>query len=99
MGTTHGYGCRLCGHHFRASDAFSYGFLGEVVTPVVCPEHGLVSAEAGFNVRDGEWRPEIARKRKFPCPECGVKAPRWNGKTCPNCASEQVEVRQVIQWD
>ena len=34
MGTAAEYRCQDCGHQFGAGVDFSYGFLGEVVTPV-----------------------------------------------------------------
>ena len=54
MGTAAEYRCEDCGHQFGASEDFSYGFLGEVVTPVVCVEHGLGDADTGINVARGD---------------------------------------------
>ena len=34
MATAAEYRCGDCGYQFSASENFSYGFLGEVVTPV-----------------------------------------------------------------
>ncbi|HEY1840264.1 MAG TPA: hypothetical protein VGG53_08585 [Mycobacterium sp.] len=55
MGSAAGYTCSACG--YRADgvvDDFSFGFRGDVMAAVVCAEHGLVSADTGINVMDGD---------------------------------------------
>lgn len=99
MGTAEGYLCEVCRHEFTATEANSYGLLGEVCTPVVCPDHGLVSVNVGLNLVRGEGKSAVLRKQEFPCPECGVLAPRWNGRCCPKCGSDRVSVNAIICWD
>src|SRR5262245_13443565 len=98
MGRAAGYTCAECGYRAEfVADDFSYGFSGDVVTPVVCAEHGIISANTGINVIHGGL--PAHRKRKFPCPECGVLSPRWNRKSCPKCGSDRIESDTVIMWD
>lgn len=99
MGSAAGYTCADCGYDFEAVDDFSFGFSGDVVTPVVCPEHGLVNTGTGINVARGQWHPETERKKKFPCRECGAMAPRWNRATCPKCGGEHLATTTQIMWD
>ncbi len=76
MGTAHQYLCGNCGHRFTASEDFDYGFLGEVITPVVCAEHGISEAEVGVNLACGdEMTPEILAKQSFPRRTCGKESP------------------------
>ena len=100
MGTAAQYRCEDCEHQFSASEDFSYGFLGEVVTPVVCGEHGLHDAETGINVARGEpITLEDVAKPEYPCPLCGVPSPRWDGRTCPICGGRQLAFVGQILWD
>ena len=89
----------MCGHHFTAEEDFSFGMSGEVSTPVVCPTHGLDSADTGVNMMVGELTPEITGQRQFPCPECGKEVPRWDRKSCPKCGSERLEQGSEILFD
>lgn len=91
MGQAADYGCPECGYRaeFVVED-FSCGFSGDVLTPVVCTEHGIISADTGVNVRDGEFpaRPNQA----FPCPECRAISPRWDRRFCPKCGSDRIQI-------
>ncbi len=98
MGRGEQYRCVDCGHDFSASTDFSYGRLGEVFTPVVCPDHGLTSAMVGINVARGELLPNPANPA-YPCPQCGVMAPRWDRKSCPQCGSGNFEVTAIFMSD
>ena len=73
--------------------------MGDVYTTVVCPEHGIRDAEAGVNVAQGDKISSVESREKFQCPECGKKSPRWDGKSCPKCGSETIEVTGEILWD
>ena len=98
MGTVEDFRCVDCGHEFTASGDFNYGRLGEVYTPVVCPDHGLNSASVGINLAKGErlpGEPELA----YPCPVCRVLAPRWDRKSCPRCGGGHFEVSAIFMSD
>ena len=100
MGISVQYRCEDCEHQFSASEDFSCGFLGDVVTPVVCGEHGLHDAETGINVARGEpITLEDVAKAEYPCPSCGVPSPRWDGRTCPECGGRQLAFVGQILWD
>ena len=100
MGTAAEYRCEDCDPQFSASEDFSYGFLGEVVTPVVCGEHGLSDAETGINVARGEpITLEDVAKAEYPCPSCGVPSPRWDGRSCPTCGGRRLAFVGQILWD
>lgn len=99
MGTTEGYRREGCGYSFGAVGDFSCGFLGVVITPVVCPERGLVTAEVGANAVHGEWLPEVNPKRKFPFPQCAEMAPRWNRKSSPKCSGPDLFTTSILIWD
>ena len=85
MGISGTYTCPECGHATEEVTAdFDHGMSGEVVTPVVCAEHGLQTAETGLCARDDpEWTSR--RANVYPCPECGAPAPLWDRRTCPHC--------------
>ena len=100
MGTATEYRCEDCGHQFSASEDFSYGFLGDVVTPVVCGRHGLHDAETGINVARGEPITLVdVGQAEYPCPSCGVPSPRWDGRSCPTCGGRQLAFVGQILWD
>lgn len=100
MGMASRYRCGDCGHEFTAGEEFSFGFLGVVVTPIVCKTHGLVDADTGVNVAAGEEiRQEVMTKADYPCPECGVQCPRWDQRSCPNCSNAHLEFVGQILWD
>ena len=100
MGTSAEYRFEDCGHQFSASEDFSYGFLGEVVTPVVCGEHGLHDAETGINVARGEPITLVdVATTEYPCPSCGVPSPRWDGRSCPKCGGTRLAFVGQIMWD
>ena len=99
IGSAFDYGCEVCGHQFRAEEDFSFGMSGKVSTPVVCPKHGLKSADTGVNMMGGELTPEISEQRQFPCPKCGKEVPRWDRKSCPKCGSERLEHGDEILFD
>ena len=100
MGTAAEYRCEDCEHQFSASEDFSYGFLGEVVTPVVCGDHGIYDADTGINVASGGkiTSADIA-KAAYPCPECGVPSPRWDRRSCPKCGGSRLAFVGQILWD
>lgn len=101
MGSAADYLCTACGYRAERVTANSdFGFSGIVVTPVVCAQHGIMSADTGMNVMDGG--PSRRRKRKFPCPECGALSPRWDRRTCPECGQTSMGVDPtgpLIDWD
>ena len=97
MGSAAGYQCEACGYEFEAAEDFSFGMSGEVGTPVVCPTHGVGSADTGVNMMRGEEvTPEIAQRTQFPCPECGKEAPRWDRQTCPNCGGKWLPAGEEV---
>ena len=100
MGTAMEYRCKRCGHQFSATEDFSYGFSGEVVTPVVCAEHGLGDANTGINVARGDkiTSADIA-KAEYPCPQCRVSSPRWGRRSCPTCGGGRLDFTAQILWD
>jgi predicted RNA-binding Zn-ribbon protein involved in translation (DUF1610 family) len=101
MGHAADYRCTACGHQAKSvTDSFSFGFSGVVVTPIVCVEHGIVSADTGMNVRAGE--PLTRGNRRFACPECGAMSARWDRTTCPKCGQNRMTVDpngRDIMWD
>ena len=100
MGIAAEYRCEDCGHQFGASKDFSFGFLGEVVTPVVCVEHGLGGAETGINVARGDKITSADRaKTEYPCPRCAVPSPRWDRRSCPKCGGSRLDWLGQILWD
>lgn len=67
MGGASGYRRAVCGHRAEyVTDDFSFGFSGDVVTPVPCVQHGIVSAAS--------WG-ERPRQRAFHGPESDVSMP------------------------
>jgi predicted RNA-binding Zn-ribbon protein involved in translation (DUF1610 family) len=93
------YVCEECGHDFVAVDDFDFGMMGVVITPVVCPTHGLDSADTGVNLVEGGSISEVERLQHFPCPECGKEVPRWDRKSCPSCGSVRLEQGDGIRFD
>lgn len=84
MGSAQDFKCSNCGavaHH--VSEDFDFGFSGDVTTPVVCPEHGIVQAATELRAWDEGW--ESNKAEHYPCPECGTMAELWDRKTCPTC--------------
>ena len=100
MGTAMEYRCEDCRYQFSASEDFSYGFLGEVATPVVCGEHGLGDADTGISVTRGDEITSTDRaKAEYPCPRCGVSSPRWDRRSCPKCGGSRLDWLGQILWD
>lgn len=100
MGTAAEYRCDYCGHQFIGTEDFSFGFSGDVVTPVVCGEHGLCSGDTGINVARGDQiTAEVRAKTEFPCEECRVESPRWDRRSCPACGGERLSFAGQIMWD
>lgn len=100
MGTAAEFRCDDCGHQFSASEDFSFGFSGDVVTPVVCRAHGINEADTGINVAaGGRIGPEVRAKQTFPCRVCGVESPRWDHESCPKCGGEHLDFVAQIMWD
>jgi DNA-directed RNA polymerase subunit RPC12/RpoP len=101
MGHAADYWCTACGHQAEnVTDNFSFGFSGVVVTPVVCTEHGIVTADTGMNARDDG--PLTHTEREFSCPMCGAMSPRWDRTTCPECGQKCMSVDpngRDIMWD
>ena len=100
MGTANSYICGVCRHEFSASEDFSFGFSGDVVTPVVCARHGVVEADTGINIARGDVITAVDKaKPAFPCPECGKDSPRWDRRSCPQCGGRNLDVADQIMWD
>jgi predicted RNA-binding Zn-ribbon protein involved in translation (DUF1610 family) len=100
MGTANSYRCEDCRHDFSASEDFSFGFSGDVVTPVVCARHGLVEADTGINVARGDAiSSAVKAKAAFPCPKCGADSPRWDRRSCPRCGGRHLDFAGQIMWD
>jgi rubrerythrin len=102
MGSAGTYTCMNCGHTAEWVTAdFDCGMMGDVVTPVVCREHGLRSADTGLSARlDPDWAER--REREYPCPECGGPSPLWDRRTCPACGHRGAENDgwfPGIDWD
>jgi len=92
--------CGDCGHEFFATEAFNCGMVGEVSTPVVCPEHGLGSASVGVNLLEGgEIGPLVSARPTFPCSTCGKESPRWDEIACPKCAGNQLQNNGIVCSD
>jgi hypothetical protein len=73
--------------------SFDFGFTGDVVTPVLCEEHGIVEADTGLKAWDDGWASQ--KRDAYPCPECGAASPVWDRRTCPNCGKKSMR----IDWD
>ncbi|MCH9669011.1 MAG: hypothetical protein K0U80_14300 [Actinomycetia bacterium] len=100
MGTAAEYRCAHCGYQFSATEDWSFGFSGAVVTPIVCSEHGLAQADTGINVAaGGRIGPETTGKTRYPCPKCGADSPRWDRESCPKCGGERLVLSAEIIWD
>lgn len=100
MGLAEYFLCGDCGHRFLAGEDFGYGMIGEVHTPVVCAEHGLISAPVGVNLVAGDRiEPVTLERPTFPCPMRGKDSPRWNGKSCPKCGGERLGNDGIILSD
>jgi hypothetical protein len=100
MGLLHDYVCDGCGHRFTATTDLDSGWSGDVVTPVVCSEHGIGSADVGINLAMREKiTSEIQDRPRFPCPTCGVESLRWDRKSCPQCGAERLNSWRMMCWD
>lgn len=99
MGLSREYRCNDCRSEWGAEDGFSFGFLGDVCTTVVCEEHGIRTVDVEVNAREGGTISSVENRKHFPCRECGEEAPRWDAKTCPKCGSGSIEVVGHILWD
>jgi len=101
MGGACGYLCENCGYRAEyVTDDFDYGFMGVVITPVVCPDHGVQNADTGLRAWD-DGR-EGRRRDSYPCPECHQERSLWDRRTCPKCGLPKiVEDPSVglINWD
>lgn len=102
MGTSYSHRCRSCGHvEEGVSPNFDYGMSGVVVTPVLCEEHGLVSADTGLSARDDfDW--ESKKGVAYLCPECGRISPVWDRRTCPSCGKKSMGIWRegpMMMWD
>jgi hypothetical protein len=102
MGEARDYLCESCGYEARrVTGDFDCGFSGVVVTPVACPEHGVVTADTGLNRRDDPGCDERWRD-SYPCPECGRDCPLWDRVTCPTCGAPGMVVNpdgDMLLWD
>lgn len=87
MGSARDWLCTACGE--RARDVCEVGDCGmdmRVVTPVVCPQHGIVWGDTGT-----AWGAEnVEPSAAYPCPLCGRVAPQWDHVTCPSCGSRSM---------
>lgn len=100
MGMAWEYRCADCGRQFSATEDFSFGFSGDVVTPIVCMVHGLTAGDTGINLAaGGDLGPEVIAKQSFPCSACGSESPRWDRKSCPSCGCERLDFVGQIMWD
>ena len=82
MGSGQDYRCTNCGHVAKGiSEDFDFGFSGDVITPVVCATHGIMSADTGLNAQHDCW--EAERKQSYPCPACRSESDLWDRRTCP----------------
>jgi endogenous inhibitor of DNA gyrase (YacG/DUF329 family) len=101
MGIAGTYTCPHCGYSAEWVTAdFDCGFSGDVVTPVVCAEHGIRGARTGLKAWDDGWRE--ATRESYPCPECRAESPRWDRRTCPACGRRGAENEgwaPGIMWD
>jgi hypothetical protein len=91
MGSAADYVCESCGYRARAvTRDFDYGFSADVVTPVVCHKHGIVSALTGLKAWDEGWTSH--RRDEYPCPHCGCLSATWDRCTCPDCGQKTMGV-------
>ena len=102
MGSAGTYTCMSCGYTAEWVTAdFDCGFSGDVVTPIACPEHGLVQVDTGLSARDDRSWAEHKRDR-YPCPACGEERRVWDRRTCPLCGNVAAENEgwfPGIDWD
>ena len=99
MGAASTYVCDLCEYRadFVTGD-FDFGFLGVVVTPVICNEHGVVSAETGLKPGQTPRSSDVT----YPCPECQQLCGQWDRTTCPWCRQTTMHEAldgPIIMWD
>ncbi|BCO83713.1 hypothetical protein MINTM011_20480 [Mycobacterium paraintracellulare] len=101
MGSAADYVCESCGYRAsRVTRDFDYGFSADVVTPVVCHEHGIVTARTGLNAWDDGW--ESQKRGEYPCPKCDCLAPTWDGSSCPDCGQTAMRMDHhgpQVLWD
>ena len=101
MGTINGFRCSDCGYEFTTTADFDSGMLGIVVAPVVCPEHGIQSADTGAKALDRRDMEKARSRSAFPCPTCGRESPRWDRGSCPKCDGkiDRNQIDRLILWD
>jgi hypothetical protein len=86
MGLMYDYTCSNCGYKAERVGEGTGWF--NVLTPVVCPEDGIVSASTNLGPNGQEEAP----RGPHLCPKCGRPSPPWGFQECPRCGKSTMEV-------
>ena len=84
------YRCKACGYEAEIYDGF--GFMGQHIVTVSCPDCRTLQPLVVGGVI-GDAAPSFSTEAGRLCLNCGsALIRRWDGKTCPKCGGEMVNM-------